>query len=520
MAVLAAAPIGYQKFKQHRAAKLADEAITLAKDGQTAEAQEAAEAAFNLAPDSPASLRAKARSATEPSDIFFFSQALLQIGDATPADARLYLQTCLELNLSADIDKVAKQLIDSEPNSIENWLLVGRINLQRGRSKLALECAGKALELNPENRQAKLLTAEIAQTSTEEKFRKAADETLDKLIAENPDDQVSLSAQLARLPDSADQLIANPLASVEQKLLAAQHQLWQSPDENSREKIIANTIAQYQKDQLPALLHWLNSSGAPDRALELANFEKAATSAPLFTAWCHAMIAAGRTTELIALVEPPSNHSKIPLVPKARQLVLIDAYEAAGKPNIAELFWNKLLRETETGNRRIKILRLAQWAEKHNYNDRAIQAYRSLLEQSPEDTPFAYDRIAAIARRSNQLPLLRKITDQLRIRTPENIVYQHNFAYLSAIAGEDLDIAAEIQNELIQQSPQPDPLRCTLALIEKQRGNQSAVATQLAKITPENLDPVSRYIYLKLSGQPAPPPDDITPYELDAIGRL
>ena len=232
------------------------------------------------------------------------------------------------------------------------------------------------------------------------------------------------------------------------------------------------------------------------------------------------MIAAGRSPELIRTVENPAEHSNIPLPAETLELVLVDAYEAIGKPGIAEVHWNKVVRGARSGNRQAKRLQLAQWAERHRYPMRAIAVYRELLKEFPDYTPHWYDRIATLARQSDQLPVLREVTAELRSTAPENIVYQHNLAYLSALAGEDLDNAAAILKALLDHSPHAGSARCALALVESQRGNLTEAAAQLEKLDPRLLDPNSRFIYLTLSGKSAVPPDTLTPYELAALDSV
>ena len=517
---LAALPFGYQEFKQQRALSLAEKSIALQAAGQPALAREAAEAAFNLNPGSAPSLRARSLTAETPTDAFFFSNALLQSGEATPEDLRHYLRTCRTLNFAANIDPAMSALLDADPGEIENWILASEINLQRGQAKLALNCVARALEIDGDHRRAHLLAARIARSSSEEHFRRAGEETLHRLIAENQNDQTALGAQLSLLPGSAAAVAGHPLASSDHQLLAAQCLLDSASSAIAREEIIATAIDAHRSDSLPALIHWLNSNGQPDRALDLADYEHARSSRELFTAWCHAMNRAGRADELVDLFEDPLRHSEIPLPAEALELVLVDAYEASGKPEIAELHWSKVLRTARSGNRRGKWLRLAQWAERRGYNGRAIGLYQLLLDEAPGYAPHWYDRITTLARHSDQLPLLRELSAKLHRTAPENLVYRHNFAYLSALAGEELDIAAAALEEPIARSPETGVARCILALIERRRGNHREAEAQLEQVDPAALDPNSRFLYHTLRGENASPPASLTAYEIAALSAL
>ena len=518
-AAIVLSPPAYRAIRELRANRLAHRALEFGGGGDLARGREAAEAAFHLAPESASSLRARARTASEPSDAFFFGHALLASGAANAADRRHYLETCLNLNLAADLDGVLGDLLESDGGEIENWLLAGRIKLRGGRFEKALDCAGRALALDAGSRQARLLTAEISLASSEQRFRDAARRALERLIAEQPDDATSLAANMLLLPDSASRVITHPLATCGHQLLAAHHQLRAAADQATRDMIIAGTIRRHQGSDLEPLLHWLNQNLLATRTLELANFELARARAGLFSAWCHAMGAAGHAAELIAIIENPNIRSQIPLVGASRDLVLVDAFEATGRPGIADVHWDRAVRDTRNGARRGKLLKLAQWASRHDYPMRAIAVYRTLLDEAPENAPHWYDRIAEHARRSQQLPLLREISAELHTRHPDNVVYQHNLAYLSVLDGEDIEQAAEILESLIRRYPDAGPARCTLALLQKQRGDDEAAAAQLAAVTPEALDPGSRYIYLSLSGEHPATPATLTRYELDAINR-
>ena len=239
IAALASAPFLYGKFKQHRARQLAQKSIELAAAGNPRGAREAAEAAFHLAPESPDSLRARARSAASATDRFFFSTALLNSDRATPADARLHLETCIELNFAAGIDAQLARLLEAEPSVVENWLIAGRINLLRNRPRATLGCARRALELAPQSRSARLLTARAALKSPEKQFRDAANSTLRGLVAQEPTDETSLEALISLLPESYTEVVSHPLANAEHLLLASHQRISAATTADVRETIIA-----------------------------------------------------------------------------------------------------------------------------------------------------------------------------------------------------------------------------------------------------------------------------------------
>ena len=232
------------------------------------------------------------------------------------------------------------------------------------------------------------------------------------------------------------------------------------------------------------------------------------------------MNGAGHSEELIAIIEDPTEQSQIPLSHDNLEFVLVDAFEAAGKTQIADIHWKKIVRNTRSGNRKGKLLRMAQWADRRDYPERAIDAYQTLIEEFPSYTPQWYDRISSLTRRTGQLLRLSAITGELREKHPENIVYQHNHAYLSIVAGEDLDQAADLLGSLVRDSPGADAARCCLAVIEKIRGDDQAMVAQLEEISPERLDPIALYIYGVLSGEQPTAPASITRAELDLVDRL
>jgi tetratricopeptide (TPR) repeat protein len=316
----------------------------------------------------------------------------------------------------------------------------------------------------------------------------------------------------------AEQLAHHPGAEVHHQLLATQTLHALAPDAAAKAALVEDAITKFRDAHLAVLLGWLNANGLHRRTLELVDFDEARSGRQLFGPWSRAMIAAQRTGELIEKIE--HDRTRVPISSEACELVFVDAYEAEGKPVIADTHWNIALRAANTGNRKASLLQLAQWAERRGYSARALAAYQRLLAASPEFTPHCYDRIAVLARQTDQLALLRTISRELLERVPENAVYRQNYAYLSVLAGDDLDRARKLLDGLLESYPKLYGARCTLALLERTSGDLQSCARLLDQVPIDELDPTDRYLYDLLSGTPAAEPDGLSGFERDALGRL
>ncbi len=479
---VAGGPPVYRKARLWRARSLAAEAEQLLAERQLEKASGKAQAAIGLAPAEPEALRAMARvltSARSTLALNYWKGLLAQPG-ATDDDRRAAVGLALEADRRDFADEQLALLLAADPPSVETLELAAQAALQKNNPTAALEFLGRLLRQDPRNEGARLLQAQLLDSSPDRvQGEQGARELLE---LGQGDDATALSAlrTLAQRPNltvdeigqAADRLAKHPLAQTADKLAALPLRWLLEPGQ--RAALIEQAVAQFSQggpDDRVALGRWLLQQGEAARVLGIITAEEALTKQELFLVRLDALATLGRWREIKEAME----QEKPPIKPLYAEVFQARAAKELNQLQEANAHWTMALSyalPTPEEN-----LYLARYAEKIGEDRVAAKAWRQLA------------RTPAWALRANlaALPLLEKEGDtrglreavqQLARLAPTDPAPRNDAAYLDLLLQENVKAATAVAEQLVKEHPEVLAYRTTLALADL-RGERVAEALKL-----------------------------------------
>lgn len=459
--------------KDWQARRHASKAMRLIAAQDWEAAQTEAIAAYQLAPNEPAALRATARflSRVRQPQAFEFWEKLSAQESLTRADLRDEAALALSLGETHRARTAIDKLL-ATPKEIApaDWLLAGQLNLQcsapneslsavknvfaNSKATVAEQLQAAAIEL----RAAGALQSEQSTAAQSDawnrivRLSRAKDEAgLDGLLllaqralgqnaetlrTETLKSKVDLPAEkqarTALTPTAiADGIEQHPLAKAAQKLLAVDLRMHAAP--NEKQQLITAAIGRWKNadnDSLGDLARWLNGHGEYERELDAIPLARALQTRELFLQHLDALGALGRWEQIRQLLES----ERFPLDPTTAHMYLARCYAQLGQKTASDNNWQRAM-EAAVGNAE-KLVSLGEYAGKNGATAIAGKAYEAATAATPKLRPAWQGRLR-LAQATRDTPAINRVLAEMLKVWPNDSAIQNDEAYTRLLLTRD-----------------------------------------------------------------------------------
>ncbi len=458
----------FRLLKEARARHFARQSEDLTAAEKWPEAFAKAQAAYQLQPEDPETIRAMAlilEKRNPPASVPFL-RLLAATDAATFQDLSQYAEACLQLgNLDEALGQI-NRLLRREPGNANAIRMAARVYGAKGDLDQALRLARQAEEKEPQNTAGQALIVQIQIASPDPAVQKTGWEGMWKLARDPGPQGLDSLRRLAhwngltadRAGELTRMLREHPRGKEADKLLASQVELQFHP--GHREDILARAVGDAKNadgNTLHTLGIWLNGLGEYQKTLAMLPEKKAISRQDLFLVHLDALAALNRWKEIGRLLAIKD----APLADVYLRLFAARAAEMEGRKDEADIDWRRA-HTAATGNPS-EMLYLAQYAEKAGREAQAIQAYESLAADVPT-ARLAYENLLRLAQaRFDAAGTLQILAEMLK-RWPSEPAVRNDYAYMSALLGKDLAESRSIAEGLVLALPNELPHRTALAL--------------------------------------------------------
>lgn len=468
LVALGAAP-GYRLLKTLRARALAEEATQLIDTGQWDAAFRKANAAYQMRPQDPATIRTVARLYTAAKGVqaLVFWKLLAERNGSTVDDDRTFLRLALTLNRAGDAAAAVTRILENGERTAEDLRLAAEFHARMGQPSSARSLCREGLAESPDDAGLKLLLANLLSASAEPADRAEAVTILNPLTS--LPDPTGLSA-LGLLVSDRNASIAqvNRLLSILEsrsdkdefplRLWMAELRMRRNPDRaNAYARDAIGPPNSLTPNEMLIAGRWLNSHGYRHLALDLLPRETALQSEDHFLVRLDALAATGQWETVARELELPEN----PLDPMFVNLFLARAAAETGRNEEAELRWRKV--QLSAGNDRDKLAYAARYAESTDARDEAIRFYRRLT-RDPAAARDAFRALFRLGERTGNTRAIREWMRDYASQFPDDDAPRNDIPYLDLLLNENLDASFRAAKALHDEDPSMLAYRVTLAL--------------------------------------------------------
>jgi hypothetical protein len=522
LAIILARPTRHA-IRAWQARRHAAQAFALISEEKWSAARDEAVAAYQLRPTEPQALRAVARllSRVHQSQALEFWGLLRKVAPLTREDLRDEAAIALLAGETHRAETATKQLLGSDPQPAD-WLLDAQVAARSGEIERAVASCEK-VAVDP-------------QATTREQLQSAGLEIA--LLKDAPRDKTSpVWSRITKLAQGNEPVSLDALMLLAQRVLSARKQDvtvilspssdFQSPealasaienhslaraahklialdlreyaDPGQRSPLLDRAVAQFNHgndEGVAALARWLNGRGEHQRVIDSIAISQAQKSRDIFLQYLDALGAPGRWAEIKRLLESAG----FPLEPYLQAMYLARCNAQLGEKTAAANNWQRAV-EAAVGDA-IKLMQVAEFAEKNSVIDTADRAYAAALDQSPNLRPAYQGRLRIVQARRDTTQMQKLLAAMLKL-WPNDTAIQNDEAYTRLLLfqnsegkgqnSEDSDqkSATELREteklaeQLVEREPKSLPHRTLLALARLRQGLPSSALDAYGIEVPE-----------------------------------
>ncbi len=452
-------------FREWRSGQIAREAELAMDSADWVRAHAKTIAAFQLAPENPAALRAAARlnaAAGTPQALGFY-RTLLATGKATGDDYLHYSDSLLRSGSYPPFLAAVSEASSRLPDDPRVQLLLARYALAANDWPTADKILSGIMTADRTAPADRSLAAQILLSVPLPDAKAAAA----KWLLDNPPDGMPdpklLDAILAT-PGVPEDLLRRAASAVESlpgrsfdgRIEIAASKVRASPDE--REAVFDGLVRQAKTlDEKRSLASFFVRMKENQRALNLLPLMTARTRRDLFLVWLDASAGLGRWDEIMNILKSSQN----PLEPALRELYVARCHEALGQDKIAEIGFERAAK-IPTEDRDL-LFYLAGYFNQRNRLPLAEIVLRRLTSD-PLAARGAYEALLNIERLRGDSAGLLGILEEMHKRWPKDPAVANDRNYLLLLTERDISRTLERARVLEQDNPDLFPLKMTRAL--------------------------------------------------------
>lgn len=465
-----------------RSRRMAVKAEAEILSGNLEEAVNKARTAYQIKPDEPAAIRIAARvqrmGGQSAAAVPLWKQ-LAQLGGLRAEDRRSYAEDLLMSGATAEAGNEIEALLKAGTPDAALYRVAARWAATEGNGEKARDFAEKAMRMEPESQDGKMLQALLQFAGGTEALRTEAVRNLLELGKSNTREGLEALTQLGTLRgvpmDVAAKVMPllqqHPLATEQHRILAFSIDLALHPEQSAA--LLDAAVQRYRKAEpagRAAFGNWLHARGENERVLAVIPTDEAFKRQDLLRVCLNALAGLKRWNEIERILEMKD----VPLYPAIKELYLARAAEELGSKTVAELHWRRAHLAAASAPDRMR--EIAEYAEKFGRLDQAEIAYRS-LSANGNTSRFAMEGLLKIARSRGDTEMLRDTLKDMAGRWPKDDSVKNDLAYFNLLMGKAVDESFAAAKELVARSPRSLPHLTTLALgAIRKRDPASAIA--------------------------------------------
>ena len=479
---IASAPRLYREIKARRAIAILAGAEEAMKRGDPDAAREKMRAGLSMAPGDQRVLRILTRYKAEAGDMDSFAilAVLVADGSATPAERLSLACIAIKRNDFAQASRTLDSLPRKLPPDLDAGRILARANLLANEGRLA-EAARMLREasLPADQMRRVLLVLGTLLLTTSPGTEAEGWRILESLGSSDAGEGLAALRQMAahqlsnkRIEWSPDRLIRHPLHTYSDVLLAAQVRMVEPGAR--REKIVGELVTAapgLDINSRCSLARWLLEARFPGRVKEIFSTGDLAANEPAFLVVADALAAQERWEDLRSLL----NAAHRPSLDEAiRQLFLAKVAGQLGDREAADACWQAIRRNLPFSNPDT-IRQIAAFALKARRTESARLALELLVDRkaaTPGDFAGLVRMVPPNAPAAEALALM----DQFLAAYPQIPEVRGDQAYLSLLAGRDIDASRATAGELYHQQPEYLAYLSAFALAELRIGHPTEAA--------------------------------------------
>ena len=438
-----------------------------------------ARTAYQTKPEEPAGIRVAAkvqRLIGQPAAAIPLWRQLRAAGAMRPEDRRAYAEDLLVAGAVADAGNEIEGLLKENISEGALFRLAARWAAVEGNGERAREFAAKAVNVEPESHEGRLLQALLKVSAGTEAFREEGTRAMLELGAESSREGLEALRQLGTLhgisPEVAGKVLQllqqHPLATDQHRILALNLDLDLHPGERAAKLDYA--VKKY-RDAAPAARcafgMWLNVHREYERMLALIPVDEAFKRQDMLLLVLDALASLKRWNEIERVLEMKD----VPLYTAIKELYLARAAEELGGKAGADLHWQRAHIAASPSPEQMR--EIAIYAEKMGRPAQAELAYRSLTANA-NTARLALEGLLKIAVSRGDMDMVRETLKKMRERWPQDDSVKNDLAYFNLLAGKSVDESLALAQELVTRSPRTLSHLTTLALAKLRKKDPAA----------------------------------------------
>lgn len=458
----------YHALKVRQAERILGQAEQLSKRQKWTEAEQKAEAALHLNPQSDRAVRMIAQTLThlQSPDAFTFWNLVINAQTASENDFLDAIRLALDLHRLDAAGVYLTEGLKRMPFSNEVLRSAVRFCDLKGDHPGTIKLARTLLARVPNDLEACLALARHLLALRQPDSSREAKTLLWQTAQSNVPGAEAALVLLAYLPDLTKNEVEEcrrklgslPNHNASHDLVALDLEIRLKPQK--RPEIINAALAQYGKgtpSELLSLTRWLNEKREFKKVSETLSLPTIQRSRDLFLVYLDAKAAQGHWTELERLLALP----KPPLEPALVALYQARVAQELKKDRQAEQHWAQA--QWLAGEDLTLLSYLAEYAEKVGATTEAIKAYRRLTK-TPHTAGAAYLALLRLAEQKGDTREARDLLREISRVFPNDPAPRNDLAYLELLKRENVAAATAVAQALFADRPQFLAHRTTLAL--------------------------------------------------------
>jgi len=452
-----------------RSRRMAAKAESELLAGNLEQAAAKAKSAYLIKPGEPSAIRIAARVQGligQPGLAVALWRQLLQTGAMKPEDRRPYAESLLMSGAVVDAGMETETLLRDNPGDAAIHRLGARWAATSGDIRRGLDLAARAIRIEPDNLESRLLLAVLQLGAGGDRLREEAIRTLLQLGGEKTREGIEALKRLATLPglskEVAEKAIAlireHPLATEEHRFQALSLELAIRPGE--RTAILDATVKQCQNAEPGAKRGfgvWLNAQGEHERMLLAIPIVEGFKRKDLLLVCLDALASLKRWDEIERIL----GMNGAPLDTVYKELFLARSAVELGSQTVADLHWKQA--HLAAGPSTEQMLFIGNYAEKIGRLENAEAAFTS-LSMNADTARVAFEGLLRLARKRGDMEKLRAVLGKMKERWPKDDAVKNDFAYVNLLTATAVDESLAAARELVAASPASMAHRTTLAL--------------------------------------------------------
>jgi tetratricopeptide (TPR) repeat protein len=472
LSILYARPI-YRSVQEWRATRMAQQARSLADQGEVFQAVNLAQKAYLIAPENTTAIRVNAEFFTliKRQEALYFWEKLQKKNDFTPQDQQLYTRALIDANREKEAKQLLEQSLASQPADEETIQLARILFGREGLSDTVIPRLAEFTDSNPDDLWSQLRLAQLRFEHGKTRDRDLGLKILfsiahqDSNLGQHALDYLITLPTLA--PEEDQKLIdiirRHPAAKPPHRIEAYRRLLKANPAaHNSLILEAMETFKDEKRENLVPLARWLIEAGAPQQLLTIIPEPEAKAYQPLLEHYLTALTLLNRMDDLQRIVTDPEVERLISRATSSFYKLHLAFILKQPVSQMRPLMQNAVRHAEQEGRAEI-LIAIGKYGEERSLADLSTQAYEAALHSRRTRTTAIEGLLRCTRITGNTAAHIRALTEAINT-APDNTTYQEQLLYAQLLTGQNMETAQERALQIATANQQNDLARLLIAM--------------------------------------------------------